>query len=287
MPRPTVALATCSALPDLDPDDRLVIEPLAALGVDAVPIVWDDPSADWTAFDLVVVRDTWDYMPRLGEFLDWAGRVPRLLNAAPVLRWNTHKGYLRELDAAGIPVAPTTWLEPGDAFVAPDGAYVIKPAVSAGSKDTGLYRDGEGELARAHAERLLAAGRTVMVQPYLDAVDTDGETALLFFADRTGGMVFSHAARKGPMLTGPDHGVDGLYVPEEITARVATEPQLRVARAALAAAPQGLLYARVDLIDGPDGSPVLVELELTEPSLFLAFGQDAAQRFAAAVAGRL
>jgi glutathione synthase/RimK-type ligase-like ATP-grasp enzyme len=285
--RSAVALVTCSALPDLDPDDRLVIEPLRARGVDAVPAVWDDPAVDWSGFDLVVVRDTWDYMPRLTEFLAWADTVPALRNPAPVLHWNTHKGYLRDLEAAGVPVTPTTWLEPADEFRAPEGAFVIKPAVSAGSKDTGRYGPDELDLAAEHATRLLAAGRTVMVQPYLDAVDTDGETALLFFAGDDGELRFSHAARKGPMLTGPDLGSEGLYVPEEITTRTATRAQLEVAARALAAAPSGLLYARVDLIAGADGLPVLVELELTEPSFFLGTADGAADRFAEAVVAQL
>ncbi|MFD0788585.1 hypothetical protein ACFQZ8_32110, partial [Micromonospora azadirachtae] len=133
------------------------------------------------------------------------------------------------------------------------------------------------------------AGRVTMVQPYLAAVDTAGETALLFLAGERG-LEFSHAIRKGPMLTGPDFGVDGLYRPEEITARTAALEQLAVARKTLASVPGGtgrLLYARVDLIPGPDGRPVLVELELTEPSLFLGHGDGAADRLADAIISRL
>lgn len=287
MSRSTVALVTCSALPDLDPDDRLVLSPLRDLGVDVALPVWDDPAVDWSSFDLVVVRNTWDYMARLPQFLAWADSVPTLRNAAPVLHWNTHKRYLRDLAAAGVPVAPTTWLEPGDAFSPPEGVFVIKPAVSAGSKDTGRYGGADLELATRHVARLLDAGRTVMVQPYLDSVDADGETALLFFAGDDGALRFSHAARKGPMLTGPDLGTDGLYVPEVITERTATAEQLTVAERALAAAPSGLLYARVDLIGGADGRPVVVELELTEPSLFLGQADGAADRFARSIAAQL
>ncbi len=124
-----------------------------------------------------------------------------------------------------------------------------------------------------------------MVQPYLTAVDTVGETALLFLTGPTG-LTFSHAIRKGPMLTGPDEGVDALYKVEEITARTAQPAQLAVAAQTLAAVPGGsdrLLYARVDLIPGPDGTPVLVELELTEPSLFLGHSDGAPDRLAHAI----
>lgn len=286
VPQPRVALVTCAALPDLDPDDRLVIAPLAELGVRAVPAIWDDAAIDWAGFDLVVLRDPWDYVARRDEFVAWARSVPRLLNPASVVEWNTHKGYLRELAAAGVPVVPTRWLEPGDRFAPPEGAFVVKPAISAGSKDTGLYREVDADLAAAHVERLLAAGRTVMVQPYLAAVEGAGESALLYF-DSPDGLRFSHAARKGPMLSGPDRGVEGLYVEEQISARAPSEAELAVGARAIAAAPPGLLYARVDLIAGADDAPVLIELELTEPSLFLGTRDDAAAGFARAIASRL
>jgi hypothetical protein len=123
-----------------------------------------------------------------------------------------------------------------------------------------------------------------MVQPYLAAVDEVGETGLLYV-----GGELSHAIRKGPMLSGPDSGTrpPGLYLPERITTRPASDAEVEVAGKVLAAVPGGpgrLLYARVDLIPGPDGSPLLVELELTEPSLYLGWSDGAADRFAAAVA---
>src|SRR5205823_6568423 len=99
-----IALATCSALPQLDDDERLIIPALAARGVAAEPRVWDDPSVEWDAYPLVVVRSTWDYADRRREFLEWCARVPRVLNSVAVVTWNTDKVYLRELAAAGIPV---------------------------------------------------------------------------------------------------------------------------------------------------------------------------------------
>ena len=115
VPRPLtdVALATCSLLPDLDDDERLLIPALAELGLVAEPRVWDDPSVDWDAFRAVVVRSTWDYSDRRDAFLDWCARPRQLLNSLPVIEWNTDKRYLRELAAAGIPVVPTTWIDPG------------------------------------------------------------------------------------------------------------------------------------------------------------------------------
>ncbi|NES16675.1 MULTISPECIES: RimK family alpha-L-glutamate ligase [Micromonospora] len=292
--KPRVALVTCSALPDLDPDDRLVSGPLAARGITAEPARWDDPAVDWSRYDLVVLRSPWDYALRRDEFVAWARTVPRLVNPADVVAWNTDKRYLAELSAAGVPTVPTTWVAPGESWTPPadSGEIVLKPAVSAGSQDTGRYdlADPEHrELAVAHVRRLSTAGRVTMVQPYLSAVDTAGETALLFLAGPDG-LAFSHAIRKGPMLTGPDLGVAELYKEERIDARAATPEQLDTAAKTLAVVPGGtdrLLYARVDLIPGRDGAPVLVELELTEPSLFIGYADGAPERLAAAIASHL
>ncbi|MEV6693039.1 hypothetical protein AB0M35_16355 [Micromonospora sp. NPDC051196] len=292
--KPRVALVTCTDMADLEADDRLVVDPLATRGIAAEPVVWDDPAVDWAGYDLVVLRSPWDYMPRREEFVAWAARVPRLVNPADVVRWNTDKRYLDELSAAGVPTVPTGWVLPGEPWQPPadEGEYVVKPSISAGSQDTGRYdlADPEHrELAVAHVRRLGAAGRVAMIQPYLSAVDTAGETALLYFAGPSG-LVFSHAIRKGPMLAGPDLGTEGLYKAEAISPRTATGDQLAVGERTLAVVPGGpqrLLYARVDLIPGPDGTPVLVELELTEPSLFLGYADGAPDRLAEAIRTRL
>jgi hypothetical protein len=322
--RSRVALVTCDQIPGLDQDDQLVVPALRERGVEAVPVVWDAPDVDWGSFALAVIRSPWDYVARREEFVAWAAKVPRLANPADVVTWNTDKRYLRELAVAGVPVVPTTWVEPGEVWEPPPrGEFVVKPAVGAGSLDSGRYdldRAEHRELAAAHVARLQAAGRLVMVQPYLAAVDTYGETALLFFpagggsgagdgrsGERGGdtgrrqppadhgergqpGLAFSHAIRKGAMLTGPDENVEGLYKQETIRPRAPLDAELEIARMALAAVPGGadrLLYARIDLIPGPDDLPVLVELELTEPSLFLGTAGGAPGRFAEAIASRL
>jgi hypothetical protein len=289
-----VALVTCAALPDLDPDDRLLLAPLRRLGLHPVPAVWDDPEVDWSGFALAVLRSTWDYPARRAEFLRWAGSVPVLVHPAPVLAWNTDKRYLSRLARAGVPVVPTDWLPPGREWRPPaTGDLVVKPAVSAGSKDTGRYRlddAGHRRLASALVARLHRQHRMVMIQPYLPAVETYGETALVYLPDGgRGGLAFSHAIRKGPMLSGPDRGGDELYLPEQIGPRTPSPAELAVGRRVLAALPgwtAGLLYARVDLLPGPDAAPLLVELELTEPSLFLRYDPGAATRLATEI-GRL
>jgi glutathione synthase/RimK-type ligase-like ATP-grasp enzyme len=270
-------------VPDLDPDDRLLAAALAARGVDVEPAVWDAP-VDWKAYDLAVLRSTWDYPPRRDAFVAWAREVPRLANPADVVAWNTDKRYLRQLAEAGVPVVPTQWIAAGDPWEPPAGHdIVIKPAVGAGSVDSGRYSPPDRELAIAQVARLVSAGRLVMVQPYLEAVDTYGESALLFLAGR-----FSHAVRKGPLLTGPDFGVDGLYREEDISPRQPSAAELAVAEQALAALPfDNLLYARVDVVPGPDGAPLVIEVELTEPSLFFGTAEGAADRLADEILLRL
>jgi hypothetical protein len=281
---PRIALATCAELPELDADDALLLEPLAARGIEAVAAVWDDPALDWAAFDLTVVRNTWDYIGDRDAFLDWARAVPRLLNAADVLAWNTDKRYLAELEAAGLPIVPTDFVGPGDAralALRDDREYVVKPTVSAGSQDTARVVAGD---VGDHAARLHAIDKTAMVQPYLDAVDEAGETALLYFNG-----AFSHAIRKGPMLLLGEVKAPELFYLEEITPREPSAGERALADRAVAYVTERFgapLYARVDLLPAADG-PVIIELELTEPSVFVGFADGAPERFADAIAGVL
>ena len=186
--------------------------------------------------------------------------MSRLLNPAPVLHWNTDKRYLAHFEAAGVPIVPTQFLEPGDgpAHGFEDVEHVVKPVVSAGSRGTLRLGDHEVERSRAHAASLLAHGRPVMVQPYLHEVDEHGETALLYLDGR-----FSHAMRKGPLLT-PGMGlVDDLFAQEDMSSREPSAAERELADAVLAAVPtdlgEDLLYARVDLLPSPEG-PRLLEL---------------------------
>ncbi|MEU8344150.1 hypothetical protein SAMN05443665_1001516 [Actinomadura meyerae] len=280
----TIAFATCSLLPDGSDDVRALTGALAPLGVEAETVIWD-AGVDWSRYDLVVIRSTWDYPERRDAFTAWADGLPRVLNPAGVIRWNTDKRYLRDLAAAGLPVVPTRW-DPDD-VPADWPEYVVKPAVSIGSGDTARWGPGEREQARAHLRSLRDAGRTAMVQPYLSAVDGVGETALVYCDGE-----FSHAGRKAQILTagaGIQGPVRGDTTRGQVTAATATRAELDVARRALAAVPGGedLLYARVDLIPGPDGEPLIVELELTEPNLYLQLAPNAADRFAKAIAARL
>jgi hypothetical protein len=304
-----IALATCSALPDLDPDDFPLAAALVMRGADVQVAVWDDPSVLWGGFDLVVIRSTWDYAQRRGEFVAWAQRVSqmtRLSNPFPVIRWNTDKHYLAELERAGVSVVPTLWLEPelhlsGRALhtrFPAGGDFVIKPAVSAGSLDTGRYtaiNASSRGLAIQHAKRLLGDERTVMIQRYLSSVDTEGEHAHVFISGE-----YSHSILKAALLDGPDVAVDGTYRPERVSPISPDADEIEVARTVVRTARRLLtessngvpvesdpfLYARVDLVHDDEGRPVLMELEMVEPSLFFRYGDGSLDRFADAVIAR-
>jgi glutathione synthase/RimK-type ligase-like ATP-grasp enzyme len=287
-----VALVTDALAESLDADLPPLRRALEDLGIASDTVFWDDDAVVWDRFDLVVVRSPWDYFRRRDAFIAWADRVEAvspLANAADVLRWNTDKRYLGELAGAGLAVAPTMFVEPGHPMeedLLPTGDIVVKPVVSAGSNDTELHRATNRDAALAHIGRLTAAGRAVMVQPYLEAVDEAGETALIYFGGR-----FSHAIRKGPILnTGAIEMVDGLYAAEDISPRDPTTAERALAERTMDTIPAGrdrLLYARIDLLPAPDGEPCILEVELTEPSVFLAHAERSAERFAAAIAALL
>jgi glutathione synthase/RimK-type ligase-like ATP-grasp enzyme len=287
----TIAIATCRDLPDGDEDAAALKQALGERGIPATWCVWNDPGVEWSPFDLVIIRSTWDYTSDLRGFLNWADTLDRVSNPANVLRWNTDKAYLRDLAVASIPIVPTIWAAPGAAVeLPPAGEFVIKPSVGAGSKGAGRFEAGD-PAALGHAEHLHAAGRTVMVQPYLAGVDTAGETALVYF-----GGQFSHAIGKAAML--PEAGANALdqaysrslYVDERISRRVPTDRELalgeRVSRYVRDRVGTDLLYSRVDLLPTADG-PVVIEVELVEPSLFLEFADGAVDRFADVIASWL
>jgi O-ureido-D-serine cyclo-ligase len=301
-----IALVTARAARGTDSDMPLLLATLREAGADAQEVDWDDDDVDWSRYDLALLRSTWDYAQRAQEFLDWAARVAertRLLNPLAVIRWNSDKHYLAELACAGVPVVPSTFVEPdddaaaavdaflanpgnsssSDAGAAEPGDFVVKPAVGAGSRDAQRHGREHREQAIAHVRRLLHQRRAVLLQPYLRKIDEHGETALLFFDG-----VFSHAVGKGPLLRRGEAPTTDLYAKETITPCEASSDELDVAQRALAAIPfeRPLLYARVDLIRDDDGAPRLLELELVEPSVFLEHDEGAAARFAEAILRR-
>ncbi|WP_344223216.1 ATP-grasp domain-containing protein [Paractinoplanes ferrugineus] len=255
----------------LDEDEELALPALRAAGVEAEVVNWDDPAVRWASYDRVVLRSTWDYPQRLGEFRRWldaVAEVTDLRNPVPMVRWSLDKHYLAELDAAGVPVTPTVFAEPGSGEepVFPDGEFVVKPAIGAGSRDAAGYGPAEHDVARAHVRRLHEGGASVLIQPLLKSVEVDGEWPLVFFAGQ-----YSHAAGKRVAL--PRAGViDELFAEETNAPYVADDEQIAVARRVIDIVTSRFgvpLYARVDLVRDDDGKACVLEVELVEPSLFL------------------
>ncbi|RDH76699.1 hypothetical protein DVS77_20335 [Mycolicibacterium moriokaense] len=264
---PRIVLAGCPALPEGDGDDAELVAALRQRGLHARWLSWDDPET--LRADLVILRAAWDYIDRLDEFLSWSTRVANLLNPPEVVGWNTDKRYLADLVDAGVPTLRSDFYAPGERVRVPRGEVVVKPAIGAGS--VGAQRFTDAHAAREHAAALHEAGNVVLVQPYDSRVER-GETALVFLGGEQ-----SHAFTKGPMLPPagqrPVFDPSGTYAEETLTPADPDFELWDVGHAALAAAAAhldisaaDLLYARVDVIGGPD-NPLLLELELVEPSL--------------------
>jgi len=295
-----IALVSVAAAHALDEDLAPLSAALDAAGIENRVVYWDDAFVNWSGFRAALVRSPWDYIEKLPEFLAWAARVSEqtvLLNPRHVLEHNTDKHYLAALRQQGIHTVPSRFIEPEQH--AEDGLrsfleqfahaeLVVKPAVGAGSKDAQRYGRDEQDAVLMHIKRLQLKNRSVLLQPYLSRVDDAGETALMYFNG-----TFSHAIRKGPLLKRNVGPTEQLFAPEQIMARVPSADELALADSVVAALPGifeldgPLLYARIDLLRGDDAEPCLLELELTEPSLFFAYADGAADRFVAALKDRL
>jgi hypothetical protein len=288
-----VAVACCrrtetAAFDDLypDPDAPLLCQALVELGASPTLVSWDDTRVDWSSYARVVISSTWDSVDCPVEYVAWARRVSglsRLLNPVEVIEWGLDKKYQRDLGDAGVPIVPTTWVEPWQRWEPPPFEFVVKPAISAGGRETARYVAADAIEARAHVKRLQESGKTVMVQEYLRSIDVDGEIDLIFIAGS-----FSHAVHKKPALRLGDGVVEqpwermawsGVVLP--------SQAQLLVAEAAMSVVQgrfhQLLTYGRVDLVNDQHGDPVVLEVELIDPYLSLDMAPKAAVSLANAI----
>lgn len=287
-PAAAVAIATCEEYPELDAEGRLLLAALERRGVPARPQPWTvDPAGGWERFELVVVRSTWDYQDAPERFLAWARALGApLLNPPAAVAWNADKRYLLELARAGLPTIPARLLAAGEPLDPPPGRFVVKPTVGAGARGAAVFDGRRHDAARRHVGALHAAGRDVLVQPYLDAVDGDeGETAVVFVDGEV-----THALRKGPLLALDRPPPAGLFAAERVRPRAPAGDALALARRVHAHAADRFgtpLYARVDMLRDAGGRPLVLELELIEPSLFADRVPAAADALAAAIARRL
>lgn len=283
-----VALITCGAMPGLHADDRHLLHALRRAGLNAEPVVWEDPHVNWPAVRLGVIRSAWDYCWRRGEFLRWAERAAAstpLWNSRRLIEWNTHKTYLTDLANRGVPTVPTVLLTAGTtvnvATEASDRGWsdvVLKAAVAQSGRYAMRAHRSDWSAAQAHLDRLLPF-EDMLFQPFAASVPEAGELSLVFIEGE-----FTHAVRKraipGDFRVHTDWGGSvGLEDP--------SDAHLDVARRALAATGEPTLYARVDLVLDADGGPMVMEYEVVEPELFFQFSEEAVQRFVDGVRKRL
>jgi hypothetical protein len=289
----TIALACCRRKSDAEPGD-LYPDPdagpleaaLSELGVVARRVAWDDPTVDWSFYSKVLISSTWDSVDRPAEYLAWARQVAgvsTLVNPVSVLEWGIDKVHQRVLADAGVPVVPTTWISPEEQLIdAPGTEFVVKPSVSAGGRNTARFAAGD-RAGVALVGELQQAGQTVMVQEYMESIDREGETDLVFFEGR-----YSHAVSKRPMLS---LGAGVLLRPwEHISWFGLVEPrveQLQVATRTMEVISEQLgtcpTYARIDLVSDARERSLLPEAELIDPSLSLEVAPRAAELLAAAL----
>jgi hypothetical protein len=282
-----IALVTTESARGHDKDLGILSRAVVASGVKWIIVNWDNPETQWSDYSIAVLRSPWDYHERIAEFSAWLQVVAtqtRLLNTLPIVEWNLDKRYLRELMSADIAVMETVFVETevqlSDEVFSRD--VIVKPAISAGSNNTARYKhDVAG--ATEHARRLLNNGIAVLAQPYQSAIDSYGETGLVYLAGQ-----FSHAFRKAPIFADKDQHHNGLYVVEEITLRIPSAAERafgdKVVDFVNNKFGESPLYARVDMVVNADGVPELMELELTEPSLFLHLDDESPARAAVAFA---
>jgi glutathione synthase/RimK-type ligase-like ATP-grasp enzyme len=270
-------VATCAKLPEPDTDEHVLGDALTTAGIAAQLVAWDDPSADWDAPIPTVIRSTWNYVRDVDAFLHWLDRASAsapLWNPPDIVRGNVRKRYLLELAARGVTIVPTQLFEHGAALpTAPfEHRVVIKPEVGAGSFHARAFELGD-PAAHAHLAMLTARG-AALVQPYVPSVDDYGERSIIFIAGE-----LTHAIRKAPRFAG---GIEQTTGPFAID-----DAERALAEAALAPYRERLLYARVDMARDAAGAPMLMELELVEPSLFFTRSAYALDRFVSALAARL
>lgn len=282
-PSSRIALVTCAELPEPDVDEPLLGAALSRCGLTPHVVPWDDPSISWDSFDAAVLRSCWNYHEpgKRESFLRWLTHVHTstcLLNPLHVVQWNISKQYLLQLAQAGISVVPTRVIRRGDSLDAPLewNRVVVKPVVSAGSRDTHVIKHKSNEWPK---EILALSNREdLLVQQYVASVDGHGERCLVWIANE-----LMHAIRKEPRFAGQDEHVSLTEV--EITPREAAfaSDVLDAASSCGGFSRNDLLYARVDIALDENHEPMLMELELIEPSLFLAQSNRTLDAFARAI----
>ncbi|SIQ50372.1 ATP-grasp domain-containing protein [Pontibacter lucknowensis] len=279
-----IALVTCQSLGDYtanaDSEDERLYRYLAEKGHKISFQVWDDEQVDWTAFDAIIIKSPWDYFDKINAFYTWLDKLEAMgcpvLNPVRTLRWNADKQYFKDMQAQGVKIVPTVWLEQGSTFDA-DSVFtaigrdkiIVKPRVSGAAKNTlAISREEVG----AYTDRVnaLLQHEPFLAQPFLEEIRTQGEWSFLFFNGR-----YSHAVLK--TAKSGDFRVQHFFGGSVHTP---TPPagMLQTATTIVEQFAHDCLYARVDGVE-LNGELVLMELELIEPFLFLSTSEGALDRY--------
>ena len=292
-----VALASFEGMvPQFAYEDERLHAALRDAGVTAEIVAWDASGVDWHAYDGVIVRSTWDYSWRREEFVAWAESVgDRLHNSPEVIRWNSDKRYVGDIAAAGLPVVETAYVEPGEEVPDLPEELVVKPTLSAGGRDTGRFSRETHAAAEGLINTIHRSGRTAMVQPYLSSVDERGEKGVILLNGEPSHVLLKHAVLRpdevAPVRDDAIGAAEVMYDPELVVAGSADERELELAaeigRYVHRRTGYLPLYARVDMVAGEDGQPVLMELEAVEPNFYFGMSPGAAERVATAIAERV
>lgn len=254
--------------------------PMEARGMTLDDIAWDDANADWSAYDLAIVGTTWDYWDRVPEFFATLEKIEsqtRLHNPSALVKWNSRKTYLKELEAKGARLIKTEWIETADeesvraAFDALEtDDLVIKRQIGAGA-------DGQHRLKRGDA--IPAMPHPMMAQAFLPTIQSEGEYSFIFIDGE-----FCHCLIKRAAVG--DYRIQSLYGGKEEVVTPASE-DLAAAKAIVSVLDEAPLYGRVDMVRGADGELLLMELEMIEPYLYPLEGPELGERMAVAVGKRL
>lgn len=282
---PRVAFLTLENVADFVIDDALAIAELTRRGWDACEIPWSQTGVDWSGFDLVIIRTTWDYHDRPADFLVALAVIEasgtRLENALALVQWNIEKRYLRTLESRGIAIVPSVWGRGGDARgfrtlfeTLQDREIVIKPVISGGAKDTFRLQAPLSDATVLHLADTFD-NRDWFAQGFLRSVITEGEYSLFYFGGR-----LSHAVQKVPKPG--DFRVQEEHGGEIRPAAISTELRTLSDRV-LAAIIPAPLQARIDLVRLDDGTLAVMEVELIEPSLYLRMHPAAPANFVDAI----
>ncbi len=278
---PKIAIATYDKLPDLTVNDQLLIPIFTEKGYIVSPEIWDNSEVDWSSFNIVLIRSTWDYYLKPEAFKNWVSQFinskTKLINSAEIVLKNSHKFYLKELADKGVSIIPTLFssekieLETLKMWK----KLVIKPAVSAGSHETEIF-----ETARLTQEILdnKICNGDWLIQPFLEEIKDVGEISMLFFGGK-----FSHAIQKVPKSG--DFRVQKQFGANYLKFEPSNE-LLILAQNIVKIAGKESVYARIDGVMTQNGF-LLMEVEMIEPDLFFEYAPDGPMRFVDAVLGEI